>query len=663
MADLPFTYDDESKVDESIECPICYCPLIDPVEHSSYQSQCVHMFCRACVGKLDKCPFCRMAVEKWEAVALTPSTQRFIFGPLAELKVTCSSCTMPTTRKEIVKHVETCGIKLPSGFVPVAVNTHAANNTNNANNGQGFIQQIGSTTRNIIQSFRGTGQNQNNQNNNQNNNNNNNPTTNNNQNNQQQQQQLPDTNAINNGNNNDGNQHMTIQQIPIQQQQQQPQQIPIQQPQQQIPPYLQQPQQQIPPYQQQPYQQQQQQQQQIPSAPRYIQGQSFNDHNSVTVQSQSIVPSTVVPISSIYTAPQMNNPVYSPYTPYSPYGHANSRTYNTYYGGGSAMGGVGYSSNYPPPPSSIYVAPPAHLQQQQQQSVYTPNNINNYGTGKPSYPPPPVYSFHNTAAQTSAFNNPSQMQSSVFMAPSLPSHLSFDTSLALSATASLMPEPPKTFSPKTIEYAGQVYLEGEVLANRKFNGSLFSGIEMKHCNIVAAQFVNCFFENCQFDTCDFQQSIFIDCVFDSCTLSLCNMSMSEHQNTYFHLCTTGETNMFGIKTSKLNFGNCTLNSTNFAQAQLAGALFQTSYLTNCNFSSAHMYNTDLSSSKQISCLFKDANYNPTILINNNSHITGNNINSDGSVISSVNNNPSMVHHINLNSNPSPQPTALKYTFK
>ncbi|EFA77625.1 hypothetical protein PPL_12232 [Heterostelium album PN500] len=149
-SELPFSYDGETD-NEAIECPICYCPLIDPVEHQSL-NQCTQLFCRQCVGKLDKCPFCRMAVPQWDTVTLSPATLKFLFRPLGELKVTCKVCKKSTTRKEIISHVESCSIVLPPGFVPKVEDTPTNNNNINNNSNSNSNNNINSNSNNNINS-------------------------------------------------------------------------------------------------------------------------------------------------------------------------------------------------------------------------------------------------------------------------------------------------------------------------------------------------------------------------------------------------------------------------------------------------------------------------------------------------------------------------------
>ncbi|GAM27229.1 hypothetical protein SAMD00019534_104040 [Acytostelium subglobosum LB1] len=134
MSHLPFTYD-EGQDNDAIECQICFCPLIDPVEHSSQDSPCSQTFCRECVETLSKCPFCICMVSKWESVQLTPTTHKFLFRPLAELKVTCNVCHKSAKRKDIVDHVESCEIELPKGLIPKVkqsdspISTHASSSS------------------------------------------------------------------------------------------------------------------------------------------------------------------------------------------------------------------------------------------------------------------------------------------------------------------------------------------------------------------------------------------------------------------------------------------------------------------------------------------------------------------------------------------------------
>lgn len=55
-----FQYADEDSIEESLLCSICSRPFVDPV----YHVECGNTFCKVCLGKVDKCPHCRMKLIK-----------------------------------------------------------------------------------------------------------------------------------------------------------------------------------------------------------------------------------------------------------------------------------------------------------------------------------------------------------------------------------------------------------------------------------------------------------------------------------------------------------------------------------------------------------------------------------------------------------------------
>jgi len=109
-------------------CTICFCPLIDPVEHLPVgNAKCSQIYCKKCAEKQQLCPHCRN-MAKWRTVEVTPSTQRLLFNPLHELTVVCPRCKGPTLRRELANHLSEC-----SGDRPNLKDKQKTKDTNNQN--------------------------------------------------------------------------------------------------------------------------------------------------------------------------------------------------------------------------------------------------------------------------------------------------------------------------------------------------------------------------------------------------------------------------------------------------------------------------------------------------------------------------------------------------
>lgn len=97
-----------ANVDDNLICPICRCPLIDPV-----RLQCDHTFCRECVKSaflgevetLKPCPTCRVCTKGM----VTTSIPRFVTSMLDELRVKCPKhlfgCEVQMRRCDVQDHL------------------------------------------------------------------------------------------------------------------------------------------------------------------------------------------------------------------------------------------------------------------------------------------------------------------------------------------------------------------------------------------------------------------------------------------------------------------------------------------------------------------------------------------------------------------------------
>jgi hypothetical protein len=75
-------------------CSVCLDTWKDPVEIKP----CAHIFCKECLGQLDRCPDCRVAIGS------TKKPNRILCKLAEEIKVKCSGCGWSGTREESSKH-------------------------------------------------------------------------------------------------------------------------------------------------------------------------------------------------------------------------------------------------------------------------------------------------------------------------------------------------------------------------------------------------------------------------------------------------------------------------------------------------------------------------------------------------------------------------------
>ena len=107
----PFEYAEEDSIPEDLLCEICSSPFEDPVEHPPVgAAACSQIYCRKCTLKQEKCPHCRHEVNQWTQVAITPSSQRFLYKPLQQLKVICPRCKNAVERGGLEAHLNDCGL-------------------------------------------------------------------------------------------------------------------------------------------------------------------------------------------------------------------------------------------------------------------------------------------------------------------------------------------------------------------------------------------------------------------------------------------------------------------------------------------------------------------------------------------------------------------------
>lgn len=103
MEQKPFHYFDEKSIPEHLLCPLCFHPLVSPVEHS----QCHQVFCEKCVSGIKNCPICRSGGD------YSPVKLKILVTALDELKVFCPNplCEQKTvSRGSFFDHFEKCPI-------------------------------------------------------------------------------------------------------------------------------------------------------------------------------------------------------------------------------------------------------------------------------------------------------------------------------------------------------------------------------------------------------------------------------------------------------------------------------------------------------------------------------------------------------------------------
>ncbi|PBP23226.1 TRAF-like signal transducer [Diplocarpon rosae] len=102
MIDLrAVTYD--GPVDENLVCPICHCPLVDPV-----MTECDHIFCRACIEQSvihsQACPIDRLPLT--EEVDSMKRAPKIVLNLLNDLKAKCPCCSASFARSMLDNHME-----------------------------------------------------------------------------------------------------------------------------------------------------------------------------------------------------------------------------------------------------------------------------------------------------------------------------------------------------------------------------------------------------------------------------------------------------------------------------------------------------------------------------------------------------------------------------
>ncbi|KAH3742678.1 hypothetical protein Pelo_15922 [Pelomyxa schiedti] len=91
-----------SSVSDTLLCPVCLMPLVNPVEHRD--DQCGNTFCRSCVASLPACPMCRKA---WDATTRAPVMMRSLLASLNSLVIKCPQCGITVSRGDILNHIHT----------------------------------------------------------------------------------------------------------------------------------------------------------------------------------------------------------------------------------------------------------------------------------------------------------------------------------------------------------------------------------------------------------------------------------------------------------------------------------------------------------------------------------------------------------------------------
>eukprot|EP01111_Echinosteliopsis_oligospora_P013109 TRINITY_DN4618_c0_g1_i1.p1 TRINITY_DN4618_c0_g1~~TRINITY_DN4618_c0_g1_i1.p1 ORF type:complete len:270 (+),score=37.70 TRINITY_DN4618_c0_g1_i1:135-944(+) len=98
---------------DELTCAICYDIFTTPTEHIPVgNAACSQIYCEKCVQGLRQCPHCRHDDVVWRRVEITPSSQRFIFKPLCELKAVCQICPQIVSKTGWLDHVSTCVYRL-----------------------------------------------------------------------------------------------------------------------------------------------------------------------------------------------------------------------------------------------------------------------------------------------------------------------------------------------------------------------------------------------------------------------------------------------------------------------------------------------------------------------------------------------------------------------
>ncbi|KAF4628022.1 hypothetical protein G7Y89_g10137 [Cudoniella acicularis] len=93
------TYD--GTIDENLMCPICRCPLVNPV-----LTDCDHIFCRECIGDSlshsELCPIDRFPLSLKDLM----KAPKMVFNQLDSLKAKCPCCNIAFARSMLEHHME-----------------------------------------------------------------------------------------------------------------------------------------------------------------------------------------------------------------------------------------------------------------------------------------------------------------------------------------------------------------------------------------------------------------------------------------------------------------------------------------------------------------------------------------------------------------------------
>ncbi|KAL2068876.1 hypothetical protein VTL71DRAFT_15214 [Oculimacula yallundae] len=93
----------ENAVDENLICPICHCPLIDPII-----TECDHIFCRSCIEESvthsRTCPIDRSPLD--QDISSLKRAPKIILNQLDSLKAKCPCCDVAFARSMLVNHLE-----------------------------------------------------------------------------------------------------------------------------------------------------------------------------------------------------------------------------------------------------------------------------------------------------------------------------------------------------------------------------------------------------------------------------------------------------------------------------------------------------------------------------------------------------------------------------
>ncbi|KAI9056005.1 hypothetical protein LZ554_000937 [Drepanopeziza brunnea f. sp. 'monogermtubi'] len=93
----------DGPVDENLMCPICHCPLIDPV-----MTECDHIFCRDCIEESlmhsQTCPIDRSPMS--DEIDSFKRAPKIIINQLNDLKAKCKYCSVSFARSMLENHIE-----------------------------------------------------------------------------------------------------------------------------------------------------------------------------------------------------------------------------------------------------------------------------------------------------------------------------------------------------------------------------------------------------------------------------------------------------------------------------------------------------------------------------------------------------------------------------